>query len=134
MKKIRTKTNGSGSYILAKTWQAQQETNVETDKGRICFAHQFCKDIAKAVRETSQSCVQGHFHTTSEIKYVANDFNLNWGMSVGCLVDKKSLAMAYMKVNLSKPVLSCGVITEGIPYIVPMVLKQSGSWDGNIYL
>ena len=55
-------------------------------------------------------------------------------MSVGCLVDKKSLAMAYMKVNLAKPLLSCGVITNGIPYIVPMVLKKDGSWDNNIYL
>jgi len=119
---------------VGKGWVWKEKHIIETDKGRICFAHQFCKDIAKAVRETSQSCVQGHFHTTSEIKYVANDYNLNWGMSVGCLVDKKSLAMAYMKVNLSKPVLSCGVITEGIPYIVPMVLKKSGSWDGNIYL
>ena len=90
--------------------------------------------IAKAVKESSMSCVQGHFHTVSEIKYVANDFHLNWGMSTGCLIDKKSLAMAYMKVNLAKPVLSCGVITEGIPYIVPMVLNSNGSWDNNIYL
>lgn len=55
-------------------------------------------------------------------------------MSVGCLVDKKSLAMAYMKVNLAKPILSCGIITEGIPQIVPMVLNTSGSWDKNIYI
>ena len=55
-------------------------------------------------------------------------------MTVGCLVDKKSLAMAYMKVNLSKPILSCGVITDGIPYIVPMKLKRDNSWDKQIYL
>ena len=119
---------------VGKGWQWQERHIVETDKGRIIFAHQFCKDIAKAVREASMSCVQGHFHTTSEIKYVANDFHLNWGMSVGCMVDKKSLAMAYMKVNMAKPILSCAVITNGIPYIVPMILKNSGSWDGNIYL
>ena len=98
------------------------------------FAHQFSADISKAVQQSAMSCVQGHYHTVSSIKYVANDFHLNWGMSVGCLVDKKSLAMAYMKVNLAKPVLSCGVITEGIPYIVPMVLNNDGSWDNNIYL
>ena len=107
---------------------------IETDKGRVMFAHQFSADISKAVQQSAMSCVQGHYHTVSSIKYVANDFHLNWGMSVGCLVDKKSLAMAYMKVNLAKPVLSCGVITEGIPYIVPMVLNNDGSWDNNIYL
>ena len=109
---------------VGKGWQWKERHIVETDKGRIIFAHQFCKDIAKAVREASMSCVQGHFHTTSEIKYVANDFHLNWGMSVGCMVDKKSLAMAYMKVNMAKPILSCAVITDGVPYIVPMILKK----------
>ena len=33
-----------------------------------------------------------------------------------------------------KPILSCGVITEGYPMITPMVLKSNGNWDGNIYL
>ena len=55
-------------------------------------------------------------------------------MTVGCLVNKDSLAMAYMKINLAKPILSCGIITEGYPQIVPMVLKKDGSWDKNIYL
>lgn len=119
---------------VGKGWKWKEKHEIKTKRGNVIFAHQFTKDIAKAVRETATSCVQGHFHTTSEIKYVGNDFHLNWGMSVGCLVDKKSLAMAYMKVNLSKPILSCGIITEGIPYIVPMVLKKNGSWDNNIYL
>tara|TARA_R110002020_G_C16216335_1_gene767355 strand:+ start:427 stop:1131 length:705 start_codon:yes stop_codon:yes gene_type:complete len=115
-------------------WKWKEKHIIETDKGRVMFAHQFSADISKAVQQSAMSCVQGHYHTVSSIKYVANDFHLNWGMSVGCLVDKKSLAMAYMKVNLAKPVLSCGVITEGIPYIVPMVLNKDGSWDNNIYL
>jgi hypothetical protein len=115
-------------------WRWTERHMLETSKGRIVFAHQFCKDIAKACRETSMSCVQGHFHTVSEVKYVGNDFHLNWGMTLGCLIDKKSLAMAYMKVNLAKPILSCGVITHGVPYLVPMILKNNGSWDNNIYL
>ena len=119
---------------VGRGWRWQEKHIIETTKGRVMFAHQFCRDIAKAVRETSMSCCQGHFHTVSEVKYVGNDFHLNWGMSVGCLVDKKSLAMAYMKVNLAKPILSCGIITEGIPQIVPMVLNTSGSWDKNIYI
>lgn len=119
---------------VSSRWKWKEKHIIETDKGRIIFAHQFCKDVAKACRETSMSCVQGHFHTVSEIKYVGNDFHLNWGMSVGCLVDKRSLAMAYMKVNMAKPILSCGIITDGVPYIVPMILNKNGSWDNNIYL
>ena len=115
-------------------WKWKEKHIIETDKGKILFAHQFSADISKAVKQSAMSCVQGHYHCSSSISYIANDFHLNWGMSVGCLVDKKSLAMAYMKVNLAKPVLSCGVITEGIPYIVPMVLNNNGSWDRNIYI
>ena len=115
-------------------WKWKEKHIIETDKGRVLFAHQFSADVSKAVQQSAMSCVQGHYHTVSTIKYVANNFHLNWGMSVGCLIDKKSLAMAYMKVNLAKPVLSCGVITEGIPNIVPMVLKNDGSWDRNIYI
>jgi len=88
----------------------------------------------KAVQMMSASVVQGHYHTQSNIEYVGNDFHLNWGMSVGCLVDKKSMAMAYMKVNMAKPILSCGIITNGVPSIVPMLLRKDGSWDGKVYI
>lgn len=115
-------------------WCWKDKHTIDYKGRRIIFAHQFCKDISKAVREFSMCAVQGHFHTVSEVKYVGNDFHLNWGMSVGCLVNKESLSMAYMKINVTKPILSVGVISDGIPYISPMVLKNNGSWDGNIYL
>jgi predicted phosphodiesterase len=117
-----------------KKWEWKDKHIIKTDKNTICFAHQFSKDIAKAVKETSMCCVQGHFHTLSEVKFVANDFALNWGISTGCLVNKDSLSMAYMKVNVAKPILSCALITDGIPAITPMVLKNNGSWDKNIYI
>ena len=117
-----------------KKWEWKDKHIIKTDKNTICFVHQFSKDIAKAVKETSMCCVQGHFHTVSEVKFVANDFALNWGISTGCLVNKDSLSMAYMKVNVAKPILSCALITDGIPAITPMVLKNNGSWDKNIYI
>jgi hypothetical protein len=80
------------------------------------------------------SIIQGHFHCSSTIVYEANDFHLNFGATIGCLVDKKSLSMAYMKLNMKKPILSCLVVTDGIPKIVPMLLKVNGDWDNNIYL
>ena len=53
-----------------------------------------------------------------------------WAMNVGCLIDKDNLAFKYSRVIVKRPVLSCAVITDGIPHIVPMVLKKGGSWDG----
>ena len=115
-------------------WQWKESHWEETPMGRVYFAHQVSKNIVKAVQMMSASVVQGHYHTQSNIEYVGNDFHLNWGMSVGCLVDKKSMAMAYMKVNMAKPILSCGVITNGVPSIVPMLLRKDGSWDGKVYV
>ena len=115
-------------------WIWKDKHQIEYEGKKILFGHQFSKNIAKAVREYSQCVVQGHFHCTSEAIFVSNEFHLNWGMTVGCLVNKDSLAMAYMKINLAKPILSCGIITEGYPHIVPMVLNKSGSWDKNIYI
>ena len=119
---------------VGKGWVWKEKYQINTDKGRVLFAHQFCKDISKAVASYSQSCVQGHFHTTSEIKFSGNEFHLNFGMTVGCLVDVKSLSMNYMKLNLKKPVLSCGLITNGMPHLTPMYLRKNGSWDRNIYI
>ena len=119
---------------VGKGWVWKEKYQINTDKGRVLFADQFCIDISKAVASYSQSCVQGHFHTTSEIKFSGNEFHLNFGMTVGCLVDVKSLSMNYMKLNLKKPVLSCGLITNGMPHLTPMYLKKNGSWDRNIYI
>jgi predicted phosphodiesterase len=119
---------------VSNTWTWKESHWEVTPMGRVYFAHQVSKNIVKAVQMMSASVVQGHYHTQSNIEYVGNDFHLNWGMSTGCLVNKSSLAMAYMKVNMAKPILSCGAIINGVPYIIPMLLKKDGSWDGQIYI
>jgi hypothetical protein len=108
---------------IGKGWVWKDKYQINTDKGRVLFAHQFCKDISKAVASYSQSCVQGHFHTTSEIKFAGNEFHLNFGMTVGCLVDSKSLSMNYMKLNLKKPVLSSQRREPLINKVVVTIIK-----------
>ena len=121
-------------WEVGKGWEWKEKHIINTDKGRVLFGHYFSADIGKAVAQYSMSVVQGHAHTRSEIKFIGNDFHLNFGMTVGCLVDVKALSMSYMKLNLKKPILSCGLITDGMPHLTPMYLKKNGSWDGNIYI
>ncbi|BCV04494.1 MAG: hypothetical protein CM15mV87_280 [Caudoviricetes sp.] len=46
-------------------------------------------------------------------------------MTVGCLVDTRSLSMSYMKLNLKKTqIFSCGLITDGMPHLTPMYLRK----------
>jgi hypothetical protein len=51
-----------------------------------------------------------------------------FGMNVGCLVDMKTVAFKYAKKFKFKPTLGLGVITEGVPQFIPMLLTKSGRW------
>lgn len=79
-----------------------------------------------------RSCVSGHLHTQANITYFANREVLLFGMQVGCLIDHKAIAFAYAKRNLKKPILSVGIIQDGVPILVPMVLDDEGRWVGKL--
>ena len=53
-------------------------------------------------------------------------------MNVGCLINQKSLAMNYAKNFRTRFILGCGVILNGIPRLLPMVLNNKGKWIGKI--
>ncbi len=76
--------------------------------------------------------VQGHHHSTYEIRYWANPNALLWGMTVGCLADTKSRALSYSKNNLGKEIIGVGVIVNGLAQLVPMVLNKQGRWVGKL--
>jgi hypothetical protein len=66
---------------------------------------------------TNKSVVIGHLHTTAKIEYLRNDL---FTMSVGCLIDYSHEAFNYAKTNPKNPIMSCGVIVDGIPHLIPM--------------
>jgi hypothetical protein len=79
-----------------------------------------------------RSTVIGHHHSHGGVFYIANDDEMIFGMNVGCLIDQSSMAFKYAKLAAFKPTLGCGVVIQGVPYFVPMLLKKSGKWDGRI--
>jgi hypothetical protein len=72
--------------------------------------------------------VQGHYHTKFSIGYWANPDDLFFGMQVGCLINQKSLAFSYAKNFSTRFMLGCGIIIDGIPRLLPMVLDSNGDW------
>jgi len=86
----------------------------------------------KAVDANMTHTVYGHFHAAAGIRWFANKKHLCFAMNVGCLMDTKSYAAAYGKKFPTKPILCCGVVQEGIPIIIPMVLNSKGRWIGKI--
>lgn len=87
---------------------------------------------ANAPLKNGRSTVFGHFHANAGIHYTATPEHLLFGFNVGCLIDYKSYAFAYAHGMKSKPVLGCGIVDEGIPTFIPMLLNKKGRWVGRL--
>ena len=45
-------------------------------------------------------------------------------------LDDESLAFSYNKINPKRPLIGCGIILDGQPKLLPMVLEVGGRWNG----
>ena len=100
------------------------------DNLKFLLVHSVGTNIKTSAYRYSHSSVQGHHHSTFGVHYAADTDTLRWHMSVGCLIDPRSPAFQYDKNNIiSRPILGSGIVLEGSPHVVPMVLNKSGRWD-----
>jgi hypothetical protein len=79
-----------------------------------------------------QSTVIGHHHSHGGVLYVANNREMIFGLNTGCLIDSKSIAFKYGRMSAFKPTLGCGVVLEGVPFFIPMLLTSGGNWTGEV--
>ena len=123
-----------GEILYApKTWTWHFDISVRLPNGTYCyFHHSKGANAKKNSQAMGSSFVQGHHHEEFSIQYWGNPHALLFGMTVGCLVDNKSLAMAYNKNNLKRPVIGCAVIINSIPRLIPMELNSKGRWTGKL--
>lgn len=96
------------------------------------FTHGIKKNGIQLAQQRGQRVVQGHYHTEFYIKYAGNPNSLIWAVGSGCLIDSKSLAFAYDKLHLNRPIIGTSVIERGVPTLIPMILDKSGRWIGEI--
>ena len=75
-----------------------------------------------AARSRAMSTVSGHCHSISSINWLAGTNTRLFGMNVGCGVDAKHIAMDYGSNCMKKPIVSCGVVIDGHPYLELMDL------------
>lgn len=71
---------------------------------------------ANATKKMLMSVVMGHNHAASGIYHTANPLKRVFGMDVGCGIDVKAFQFAYGKHMARRPILSAGLILDGIPY------------------
>lgn len=75
-----------------------------------------------AAKMRMQPTVIGHYHSACGVWYQAGPTNKIWGMNVGCGVDRTHWSMLYGAAFLRKPIVACGVVIDGTPFVETMDL------------
>ena len=114
---------------VGKGWKWHEDITIDTPSGKVYFCHGKVSNITKLVQQYGLSCCSGHYHSSMKIEYVSRPDALTWGLQVGCLVDKDSMAMAYGRVFKDRPIIGTGIIIDGFPKLLPMVLNKGGLWN-----
>ena len=118
--------------VNKKNWKWHDKLILHDKYGSYYFVHNMNKDPLKSSMSIGMNFIQGHYHTDFQIKYWSSPEALRWGISVGCLIDKDSMAFAYSRVNIRRPILGCAYIEDGIPNLIPMVLEKGNRWIGKV--
>ncbi len=103
-----------------------------SDGNQVYFHHGLSSNILKVVKEYSINVVQGHYHNSAGVVYASTPDKLLWGLQVGCLIDDKSLAFAYNKTTLGRPLIGVGLIIDGQPRWIPLIKNKNGRWNGKV--
>lgn len=132
--KIPKKAIKSYNEILdaPKGWNWVFDTILNTRIGPVYFCHGKTGTPGRLASQYGMSCIQGHFHEKAQITYISTPEKLMFDAHTGCLADDESLALGYNKINPKRPIVSILVIENGIPHIVPMLLKKGGRWDRSL--
>lgn len=112
-----------------KGWNWTFDLKLNTPLGQVYFCHGKSGSAGRLASQYGMSCVQGHFHEKAQITYISTPEKLMFDAHTGCLADDNSLALGYNKVNPRRPIVSLIVIIDGIPQIIPMLLKRGGRWN-----
>ena len=118
---------------IGKGWEWEEDITITlSDNTRCFFTHGLSADVLKVAMQYGMNCVQGHYHTKFSVSYYSNPDALVWGMQVGSLINQKSMAFNYAKNFKTRFIVGCGMVIDGQPKLMPMVLNSHGKWNGKL--
>jgi hypothetical protein len=116
-----------------KHWKWVPQLEIILPNRQPCFfIHGLSANTRTLMTSKMMSAVQGHYHEKFEIVFQGNGERLNFGMTVGCLIDDSSMAFHYNKVFAKRPIIGLGMIIDSQPKLIPMVLNKNGRWNGRV--
>ena len=116
-----------------KGWVWHNDLKITLSDGQKCYFHHGLKQNGLQVaQQLGMNFIQGHFHNSFNINYSSTPEKLLWNMTIGCLIDDHALAFAYNKTTLGRPIIGMGIIIEGQPVLLPMILGKNGRWIGEL--
>lgn len=115
-----------------KGWKWHRQHIFDTRMGKVYMTHGKTGAVNKLSQSMSISAIQGHYHSKSYISYWASPAGLFFDMNVGCLADDNHLAMSYGWNSVAKSIIGCGILINGRPQLVPMLLNAKGKWIGKL--
>lgn len=120
-------------YGVGPKWQWVNDLTLTLPDGSpVYFCHGMTKQGLKLAAQRGTNVVQFHYHTEFRIDYIGNPSALLWSLQSGCLIDRKSLAFAYDKLNLNRPIIGTSMIIDSKPVLIPMTLDGRGRWTGRL--
>lgn len=110
-------------------WKWREEFVYQFSNGHKAVAHHgYSSNTLLASQKRAMSLIQFHFHNDLSIRYWQNREGLFWALQSGCLIDDTSLAMAYNKLTVARPIIGCAGVIEGHPRLFPMPIDRNGRW------
>jgi len=104
-------------YDMPKGWKLVDTLTIDG----VLYHHGYTANGINGFRNDSikRMCrtVTGHAHGNAGISATASEHRLIWGMAVGCGIDNESMAYVYGKHFPMKPIIACGIVQEGKPFI-----------------
>lgn len=111
------------------TWHHDMTLDMPDGK-KVYLCHGKMSDVTKMSQQVGMCAVAGHYHNAYKVEYWGNSFQLYWAMQAGCLINDKSLAFAYNKLTVKRPVIGTGLIIDGQPILEPLIMDDDGRWVG----
>ena len=109
---------------VPKTWK----WDFQWTQDGITYEHGDRGKPIQLVDANGTSTVFGHSHTEAGIWYVGREHSTRFAFNVGCLIDIHAYAFRYAQLAKRRPILSCGVVLDGLPILVPMKTDSLGRY------